>query len=80
MGFEMKITGSDGRSHKNLADMVQAETQRMVSDHVARVEQAVRAERCTVHNESPSVAVHREADGLRFAITRGARAGRRRPR
>ena len=55
MGFEMKITGSDGKRYGSLADMISAEAGRLVDNHVEQVERAISSTRCPDHGKYASV-------------------------
>ncbi len=68
MGFEMKITGSDGKRYDSMADMIEAEGKQMMDDHTAAVEGVIERERCPVHGESATVTRERRSDGIGFKI------------
>lgn len=69
MGFEMEITGSDGRRHKSLTDMVEAEAGRLVGDHLGRMERAITSQRCSRHGQHARVTRRKTAVGYSFAIS-----------
>ena len=69
MGFEVKITGSDGRRYNSLADMVQAEGEQLIDDKKAAIERAIRDEYCSTHGQHPSVRVSQTGGTTRYEIS-----------
>jgi len=69
MGIDIKYTGSDGRRHNNLGEMMEAEVGSLLDDVAANVRRAVSAQRCPVHGKTASVAVGRGANGINYSIS-----------
>jgi hypothetical protein len=69
MGLEITYTGSDGRRHNDMAGLLKAEMQKIVDDHLDRIESALAMQRCEIHGERPLVNRNRTSDGAEFTIT-----------
>lgn len=69
MGFDIKITGSDGRRYSSLSDMIQAEGERLVADHTQAVQRAIESTRCPTHGQRARAAMSKTSEGYSFDIS-----------
>ncbi|HET8955570.1 MAG TPA: hypothetical protein VFN18_07920 [Solirubrobacterales bacterium] len=68
MGFEMEFRDNRGRKHNSLESLVEAEKDKLVDEAARNVEDIVRAQRCPVHGQSPSISIRKGSDGFNYSI------------
>jgi hypothetical protein len=68
MGFELKITGSNGQKFDSIGDMFEAEVKGLFDDTLSTVERAIQAQRCPVHHQAPSVSRRQKGDTVEFCF------------
>jgi hypothetical protein len=66
MGFKMEITDGEGRRFNSLADAFSSEIDGMLENTYKKVEASIRAERCPIHNQTPSVKRQRNGSHMVF--------------
>jgi nitrous oxide reductase len=68
MSLKMEYTGDDGRKYASLAEMMQAEADKVIAEQLAAIERAITAQSCPVHGGSASVVVTRTGDQVSYKI------------
>lgn len=68
MGLEIEYTGDDGRKYGSLAEMLDAEGNKLIDEAMAEVRRSIEAQRCAVHGGRPSATVTRRGDQISFEI------------
>jgi len=69
MSLKIEYKDSRGRKHTDMAGLLDAETERIVDDHLAAMKRAMESQRCGLHGEHPAVSLNRVAGKASFDIT-----------
>jgi hypothetical protein len=69
MSLKIEYKTSHGQKHPDMAGMLDAETERIVDDHLGAMRRAMKAQRCEIHGEYPAVSLNKVAGKASFDIT-----------
>jgi len=69
MGLKIEYKDGQGRRHPDMVGMLDAETERIVDDHLGAMKRAMESQRCELHGEHPSVSLNKVAGRASFDIT-----------
>lgn len=66
MGFKLDFTDGNGRRVDSLAEAFEPAVTAMFNETFSKIERAIQAERCPVHDRRPTVTRRRKADRVVF--------------
>jgi hypothetical protein len=69
MELELEYRDSKGRKHNSLDSMIKAEMGKLVDEAAQNIERVVRAQRCPVHGESPSISISKSREGFSYSLS-----------
>jgi hypothetical protein len=68
MGLNIEYTDSQGRKHRDMAGMLNADFERVVDDQLAEIKRVIESQRCEIHGKNATATLNRSAGNISFDI------------